>query len=1653
MLAEARPSRPLGRLNVRSSLVIAVAVLSMGSGLLAGVPGAPATAAPPVAHFAPSAISAPGLQSGQALQQSPYTTMPGTGLSSFPNATGTAPAPANDPIAFTIGFTLQNESLLEEILTEQQVPGSPMYHHWLTPQQEAAYFGPNPVVVQNTINYFTSLGFRVGTRGPISVSFTGGVGEANAAFHTQIVNVTLSPAVEAATYGTPLSLPTAIAPGISTVNGLSSYAIAHPEHFVDPANAGDVVAPAPFAPSSLATDLSSALTAETSVNISQAFNFTNHAFMWLHYYSQSRATFRSTQFISPGSLDYLYNATSLLNAGYNGNSTGTPIRIAIVMAGGINPDDIKGYGQLVFNNPMAVYGRLTPYPIDGSFTTNGTQTYTDDGSGEMALDIEYSATMALGAHIEAVYGPCLCTNVLDDDYAFIDGMSSTTFPNIVSNSWGGDEDTFGGNLYGPNWQNALTMHHYFMLIDARGATILASSGDGGGFDTGTGILAGSFPATDPYVLSVNGLLTSEADSSGSQFPAVDSLGLANLTICEATTTCLFYDYPVHVDSATQLHQQAFWYEPIRNTTLTSAPPEASGGFGESYFYNQTWFEHGIGVPDVGRALGSGVAAEADFNMTIFFDGSFEWFYGGTSFACPTTAGMWGLIDDYLGAHGQSTFQGDGNVPVFRVGNAWLNGNLSLKPFYDVSTGNGTSYWGNYGVDQQYSWPPGQKFPYAPGGWTTYGNTTPGWDFPTGWGSMNVYNFAHDLATLESMPGTFSTLNGAGTAFDAGAWAYMTLNSTYTIHMNATTAFAASNPTVTVKFIGEDGSVGTLTPTLSYTPTPSNGYNFQLDTSQTPFNGPGLILFEAGNTSTPSAGFMYTWISYPVPVGTLNVTVVAPGEPSGMVGGYAQFNPWPAGYDAPVVVAPSCCTPYPNTFTVRVTLDGHAVYNAVVTATIPDTSVVAWQGSKAQGATDGNGRTESYLTTNIQSQTYTNLTGYALVYTWNVIDPTVYTVSASYGPNSAQTTYNILPGPNVGTTDSYGGTYSQLNTIGFILKQLRQPVNNATLNLWAPNSLNMSEYYDLVYGWAGEIIPVHVNDYQGNPLSGLKVWFGNMDLGGENRFYHYEPSFGVVGVTNTSGTTSYTDVNGNAQLYIPQNESLDFYTYQNGTPFSGFGYLAANVPGASNRTFSYTEQCQPQLPNPKTTITCQYNDTYERNYTSVPMIVLPDPVRAWTQTTSRVQRDFFGEGAKINVGVQVSLPTNDPWITGIGYNWPAGTEHVTQVTAYVDGGYAASLSPDVPPNWQLFNTSVNLTQTYAAGVHTLLVVVNDSVGHTFTSKHTFIIGSIAVTDLGVQNTYTPVPFNLTWKLDIPANQINNHTFNQSLDIRYVTAGCGGTRSPCPDVVNYSEPIHNQVADYYQLLNLTLLNLEHFYSGSTQLPPGQYQLLIWLNANHSGSVVAQINTFLVFDPVIGYLNGPGANATVPLGNVTISYSYSGDYIEGANLSVYASSDLTTPIFNVIAFVPGAGGELRGGAVGWTAVKEGAYQIRLTLQTPFAPYNTTAYQVNETVYVQATSGIVYQNASTSASPIGHMNPAETATILALVAAILGLLVGLWVAPGLRGGGAVVSAKPGPKPWEEGQPAGKQAAPIVCPVCKDEFSTEFALHEHQKIVHGIEA
>jgi len=272
-----------------------------------------------------------------------------------------------------------------------------------------------------------------------------------------------------------------------------------------------------------------------------------------------------------------------------------------------------------------------------------------------------------------------------------------------------------------------------------------------------------------------------------------------------------------------------------------------------------------------------------------------------------------------------------------------------------------------------------------------------------------------------------------------------------------------------------------------------------------------------------------------------------------------------------------------------------------------------------------------------------------------------------------------------------------------------------------------------------------------------------------------------------------------------------------------------------------------------------------------------------------------------------------------------------------------------------------------------------------------------------------------------------------------------------VVNYSINVKPHQVTFNQSINQTLLESKGFYSGAGELPQqDEYEVVIWFSANHSGSITKGLATNFIFDPLSGVINGPTANSHVPVGQTTISYTYTGAYLTNATIEVF-EKNISLPIFSQGAFIPGVGGEPRSGAANWTSVTVDEYEIVLVIGAPYAS-NTTSEYIN----VTNPSPVVRITSSTPASPLLPLSPATLSMLIAIVAGVVGILIGLWVSPSLRPGGA--GAGKAPKEYEGAKPGaavaagGASTAMGECPICHERFETAFGLHQHQKVVHGIE-
>jgi len=75
------------------------------------------------------------------------------------DCTNFGPADPYRRLDLRVILALRNQPALDELLAAQQDPASPQYHHWLTPNEFALRFGPNPSDVRAVAQWLESQRF------------------------------------------------------------------------------------------------------------------------------------------------------------------------------------------------------------------------------------------------------------------------------------------------------------------------------------------------------------------------------------------------------------------------------------------------------------------------------------------------------------------------------------------------------------------------------------------------------------------------------------------------------------------------------------------------------------------------------------------------------------------------------------------------------------------------------------------------------------------------------------------------------------------------------------------------------------------------------------------------------------------------------------------------------------------------------------------------------------------------------------------------------------------------------------------------------------------------------------------------------------------------------------------------------------------------------------------------------------------------------------------------------------------------------------------------------------------------------------------------------------------------------------------------------
>ncbi len=143
------------------------------------------------------------------------------------------PVGASLPMAglvMVLNRSLEQQAAFDTYVAGEYDPNSPNFHQWLTPLQIGAQYGPAPSDIAAITGWLTSRGFAVKSVSPdgMSIAFSGTAGQAQAAFHTQIHNLSVDGKMHIANIADP-QIPSALAPVVGGVKGLHNF-LPHPLH-------------------------------------------------------------------------------------------------------------------------------------------------------------------------------------------------------------------------------------------------------------------------------------------------------------------------------------------------------------------------------------------------------------------------------------------------------------------------------------------------------------------------------------------------------------------------------------------------------------------------------------------------------------------------------------------------------------------------------------------------------------------------------------------------------------------------------------------------------------------------------------------------------------------------------------------------------------------------------------------------------------------------------------------------------------------------------------------------------------------------------------------------------------------------------------------------------------------------------------------------------------------------------------------------------------------------------------------------------------------------------------------------------------------------------------------------------------------------------
>ena len=501
-------------------------------------------------------------------------------------------------VALVLRRDTQVEAAFRQLLEDQQNPGSPSFHHWLTPVQVGELYGPTAHDLAAVQAWLTSQGLHIDAVSPsgIIVRASGTAATVGSAFRTSFAYFSPNPGSASAprlSVVTEPSIPEAIAPVVLSIHGLSQTAVV-PLHHARAVQR-------PLTTNNAPLDQASPL---LTLNDGQ-------------------------HFLSPGDFAIIYDLNSVYSGGNQGATIGTKAQhVAIVGESEVAAADISQF-ESTTGLPS-----VTPTVVVPTGTTNPglTQTSLQD---EATLDVDRVIATAPGAGVDLVIAKSTATE--DGIFYAAEYNVNTLLDPVMSISFGGCEAQAG--LGGVNFVDS-----FASTGAAEGITILASSGDSGAAGCDTSFQAA--PMTQ--VASINFICSSTYVTcvGGTEFNDTTSTSYWSST---NTTTLI---------SAVSYIPEGAWNEPASVNNGTTSYIVASTGGGASKLVQKPSWQAGTGVPADGFRdvpdISFAAASHDGYYACLAYAGgncaanAFEDF-SGTSAGAPGLAGVVALLNQQLGS--------------------------------------------------------------------------------------------------------------------------------------------------------------------------------------------------------------------------------------------------------------------------------------------------------------------------------------------------------------------------------------------------------------------------------------------------------------------------------------------------------------------------------------------------------------------------------------------------------------------------------------------------------------------------------------------------------------------------------------------------------------------------------------------------------------------------------------------------------------------------------------------------------------------------------------------------------------------------------------------------------------------------------------------